>query len=587
MSRAHAGVLVALSLMAAGLTGCAYYNTFYYARTQFRVAYPRRIDAFLATGSPTGTQSAALDSARVRCNRVITNYRGSKWVDDAYLLSGQAFFGKGKYTEAVQRLTALRDSFPKSDLLPEATTFLGAARIKNGDVDRGRDDLTEVRTRWPKYEFVDLATYLLAESYRDDRAWAEAVPLYEEIVREHKESPVFDRAALQAGVCLNKMRRFEEARSYLTRVGRRHKTAPEVQFAALRTTGETYLDERRYADAERVFRDLLARVDERTQSGQIVPGNPAQLRSEARIRIAEAQNGQGDHDGALKTLQTVLDDAPRTPYAAEAQFNIGYTYEVHLNDPQKAREAYAEVRNQAAGSQYAVRADSRLKNLERLRDLRLAAKSDPAERAFAAAELTLLDLEKPDDAMLQYALVARRYPRSEYAQKAAYALAWCALRVARDTSRAIDAFTDVLRRYPGTVFAEDARYTLHRLGVTAPDSTAIAVDWARVLADSAAVADSLAPFELRADSLARADVQRDSLIAEEARARADSIRGAAALQDSIENARSTLDRTKRESDDRPVPAKRRPGSRPSPFGDAQTPPPPAITPPDSTRVRDD
>jgi TolA-binding protein len=565
-----------------GAAGCAYYNTFYYARSQFRVAYPRRVDAFLATGSPTAQQSAALDSARVRCKRVIVNYPRSKWVDDAYLLAGQTYFGKGKYPEAIQQLTALRDSFPKSELLPEATTFLGAARIKSGDVVQGREDLIAVRSRWPKYEYRDLATYLLAESHRLDFAWSDALPYYEEIAHTYSKSPVYDRAALQAGVCLSKLRRFEEARAYLSRIGER-KVAADVQFEALRIQGESYLDERRFADAERVFRRLDDQVAERVQSGQPVQGGAAQLRSAARVRVAQAQNGQGDYEGALRTLQAVVDENPRTGAAAEAQFHIGYTREIHLDDPERAREAYAKVRDHQPGSQFATRAESRSKNLERLRTMRLTGAADPAERAFVAAELTLLDLEKPQEAIAQYDVVRRRYPQSEYAQKASYAIAWSTLNVVQDTARAIELLTNLLRRHPGTVYADDARFLLRRLQVLSPDSTPLVVDWAALLQDSAAVADSLAPFETRADSLARAAADRDTLLAREARARADSIRSAAALQDSIENTRGDIKRAGRERDDRPV-VPRRPGGRPSPYRREDAVPPPPV---DSTRARDD
>src|SRR5207249_1932800 len=107
-------------------------------------------------------------------------------------------------------------------------------------------------------------------------------------------------------------------------------------------------------------------------------------------------------------------------------FDVGYTLEVYKSDFDGARDAYAKVRGFAPSSQFATRADSRSKNLERLRSLHLTA-ADPAEAAFTAAELLLLDLEKPTEALAQYQIVQRRYPHSEFAPKAGYAIAWTKL----------------------------------------------------------------------------------------------------------------------------------------------------------------
>jgi TolA-binding protein len=531
----RAGTLTALvCLVALSFGGCAYFNTFYYAKSQFKLAFPRPRDAYLVNtrlssadlSHLTGQQSAALDSCLIRCRRMMIRYRNSRWIDDAYLLAGESYYAKDRYDDAIRTLQALVDSFPHSDLLPEGETFLGASYLAVGSTESGRGILSSVLTKYPKFGRRDLTTFLLAESFRSDKHYEDALPLYMTIVNGSRKSTVWDEAALQAGIALSKLGRFDEARSILQRIGKR-KISADLRHEALVTIGETYLQQKKYPEAERAFRDIIDDVTDPFSGGQ-------SYISEARIRIAESQNGRGHHDDALHTLQTVIDDAPHTPYAAEAQFDIGYTLEVYKSDFDGARDAYAKVRDQLATSSFTTRAESRSKNLERLRSLHVGGTQDPAAAAFAAAELLLLDLEKPQEAVVQYRLVARRFPHSEYARKAAFGVAWIDLHVLKDTTAARAEYETLLRRYPGTVYADDARYALASLGVAAPDTTPMVVDEVAVLRDSAAVADSLAPFEAAADSLARASAARDTLRARVESARRDSIARITAHQDSLD-----------------------------------------------------
>ncbi len=547
-ARAARWMLACVAVLAVALSGCAYFNTFYYAKTMYRQAFPTDRDAYIVgfrvstdltnntqSASASSMQKAALDSTLLRCRKIWTAYASSGLVDDAYLLAGKAYYGKGQYERAVPALRTVIDSFPKSDLVPEATAFLGATYLQLKDVQRGRDLLEGLLVAHPKFRQRDLVSFVLGVSYRDDKRWDEAARAFLDVVDHFSKSDVWNDAAFQAGYVLGKEKRWAEARAAYLHVGKKRNTAELVSVADERrrnarlAVGDTYMQEKNYADAERIFRSIYGELLQPQTTDR-------DIASRARLRIAECRQGAGDYDGALQQLQYILDDVnalalqqgsggfSNNVWAAEAQYDIGYILEVYKRDIPGARLAYAQVKKFGTESQFAVRAASRTGNLQRLTSLRAKKdKSDPAEQALSAAELLLFDLEKPADAITQYEVVERRYPHSDFARKAAFARGWAQLSALNDTTAALASFTRVLQRYPGTVYAEDARSTLARLGVTAPDSTPSVLDDLVLARDSIAVVDSLRPFEAVADSMARADAIADSLAAAVQKAHDDSV----------------------------------------------------------------
>ena len=283
--------VVALGVLALTASGCAYFNTFYYAKTKFREAFPRDRDAFVVgfrvttdlvnntqSASATPVQKAALDSTLLRCRRVMTIYRTSGLVDDAHLLAGKAYYGKGQYDRAIPMLAAVHDSFPRSELIPEATAYLGASYIQNREVQRGRDVLEQLLADFPKYKQRDLVSFVLGVSYRDDKRYADAARAFLDVVDHYKDSEVWNDASFQAGFVLAKQKRWAEARSAYDKVGRR-KLAETQRRDAQMAIGDTYLQEKKFADAEHVFRALF----------NILPlpqTSDRDLASRARLRIA-------------------------------------------------------------------------------------------------------------------------------------------------------------------------------------------------------------------------------------------------------------------------------------------------------------
>jgi tetratricopeptide (TPR) repeat protein len=93
------------------------------------------------------------------------------------------------------------------------------------------------------------------------------------------------------------------------------------------------------------------------------------------------------------------------------------------------------------------------------------------------AELYLLRLKRPLDALEYYDSVIEHHPESPLAWKAAYAIAWIKENETDDPDGALEAYREVVRRYPGTKQAAEAERAVARLG-GAPVSPAPSADGA-------------------------------------------------------------------------------------------------------------
>ena len=80
-------------------------------------------------------------------------------------------------------------------------------------------------------------------------------------------------------------------------------------------------------------------------------GAPRALRMQARLT-----QQHGSKESALGLYERLLADYPACDYAAEAQFMIGFIYEEHLRDLERARAAYQKVIDNYPSSDLAVSA---------------------------------------------------------------------------------------------------------------------------------------------------------------------------------------------------------------------------------------
>ena len=556
----RARLSLAVLALALSACGCAYFNTFYSAKKSFEAAELARVQS---TEDPEGRanagQAALYDKAIEGATKVVLEYSKSKWVDDAILLIGRSLLAKGDYAGAQRKFAELESNFPTSELVPDAVYWSAVA------ADRDRRPLDAIAlydsllAHYPKSQNFESARLRRSNLYLQQKQAGKAIEDLRELATRSGDMG-YD-AGLKLADALFAQHDFAGARAEYLRVADRAPTELLRLEARLRA-----------GDCEEAAGDFAHAAD--TYLKLLRDSKTDDAKARARLRYGNALALGGDVDRGLAELKNVVDDFPRTPFAAEALFRIGYLHEVVRDDFDAAGKAYDSVNEQAPGSPFSIAAKTRRDNLARVAATLAAAKDTSAAGRAAEAELrqaenALFQLARPDRALEHYEKTVQVHPTGPLAPRATFARGWVLARRLGRPDEAKAAFEAVIAKYPDSPEAaaaqrllaspNDSTFTGAKLAGTAmqfpmvpgnplyippppvntprrtttpsktvPAKPGAVADSLAAHPDSLALPDSLATHAMSAadSAAARAAAAADSLQKAKLRAHADSVREA-------------------------------------------------------------
>lgn len=429
----RSGSIVAALLGPFLLAGCAYFNTFYFAKKHFAAA--ERIREQAEETTPSGTTEAALvpqdalrryDDAILQCKKVLNYHAGSRWADDALFLLGASYYGKAAYDSALTTLDSFIQAFPESEFVPRAQYVRGLSLHERG-----------------KYEDMEAA---FGEALRLDPDLPERAGVLFTVARTAERQGDRDEAIRQYRALVEAFPEGEEGEDGLLEIGRLYFEAGlyDSALVAYSDLAAATKNEDRYRTAQLQIGESLVRLGQSAEAierlrSQIPPEDPtARNRDDypARLRLglAQAYNREGRPLEAIATLREVVDVYKTSPYAHEAQYQIAYTYESYLDSLDAAEAAYEEAAKMNFRPAFRDLAKNRVIDLRKLRALAkqegASDDADEEERAHAAlqiAELFYYSKRDVASALAQYDKVRTDYAGTKVAPRAAYAASWIAL----------------------------------------------------------------------------------------------------------------------------------------------------------------
>ncbi|HKA24010.1 MAG TPA: tetratricopeptide repeat protein [Candidatus Eisenbacteria bacterium] len=428
------------------LPGCAYFNTYYSAKKNFDAA--ERL--YLNPDDRANAQQAALyDKAIQSAAKLVANYPKSKWVDDAVYLTGRSLFAKGEDEKARQTFTELADKFPQSPYVDEALYYQAETFRREHKWDTAVVFYDSLRRTFPKSKMLDETTMREAQvelaSFRPRNAVAMLLSLdtrklsdrslyewHHALADAYFAVPAYDSAYVEYEWIAEKARTPDAYHDSQMRLGDCLEGARHFDIAA-----------EHYHDYER---------DARTP----------EYRDQASIRRASAMASAGHVNEGLLLLRDIVNDKTRTNVAPQALYQIGFIQETTGEDSKAARATYAKVTEQYKTSPYSGQAQARLTNLDKMDALRAAAASDTTGReaaaaaAFAVAERYLVDSDRPERAVQEYAKVEQDYANTQVAPKASFAAGWVFYRKLQHKEAADSVWKHVLAAYPQTLYGQAA-----------------------------------------------------------------------------------------------------------------------------------
>jgi TolA-binding protein len=426
--------------------GCAYFNTYYSAKRNFDQA-ERLYDN--PEDRANAQQSALYDKAIASAAKLVVSYPKSKWVDDAVLLTGRALYAKGDDEKARQTFTELADKFPDSPFLDQGLYYTAETYRRGHKWDAAEVYYDSLRRTFPKSKLLDLTTMRDAQvelaQLRPRNAVVlllsfdhEKLPernLYEwhhALADAYFAVPVYDSAYGEYGWIAAKSRTPDAYHQAMLRMGDCLEGAREFDMAA-----------QHYHDYEN---------DARTPD----------YRDQASIRRASAMASGGHVNEGLSLLQNIVNDKSRINIAPQALYQIGFIQETVGEDAKSARATYTHVSEQYKSSPYALQSQQRIANLDKMDALRAAASSDTtgkeqaAAAAFAVAERYLVDSDRPERAVQEYAKVEHDFAKTQVAPKASFAAGWVYYRKLQHKEAADSVWKHVMTEYPETQYGQAA-----------------------------------------------------------------------------------------------------------------------------------
>lgn len=393
--------------------------------------------------------SQLYNKAIEKAAKVVVFYPQSKWVDDALLLMGQAFYRKGEYQRAIRKFQELLANYPQSKLWDEARNWLGESYESAGEYDAAeiifREMAADKNSPWAEGARYRLAEVLFAQG---DYLGAQAE--CQRLIQTFPKGRYAAKAQHLLGECLYKLGDYAQAQAKFHLV-LEHNPDRDLRYRATCRLGECLMAQGKYHQAIGVFQDLL--------------GDEHYYRKFPllKLKLATCKREAGDYEGAVAEYEAVAGQYPQTEFAAQALFNLGLIYQRIYFDLDKAKQSFQEVVRRGGRSELVEEARVNAEAINRLvlyqSRLKWQGKGQARTR-FLLAELYLFRFSQVDSALVQYSIILKRFPESHYAPKAAYALAWTLAQIKGDSAGARTAYQRLIKDYPESEYAALARTIL-------------------------------------------------------------------------------------------------------------------------------
>lgn len=429
---------------------CAYYNTFYNAKTDYNSAMESKKNSPNQKAPPN-----LLNKVIEKCGKVIKYYPKSRWVDDAIMLMGKAYLEKGEYDKALRKFEELCIYYPKSPFVEEARYLIGVTYLQREDYNLAIGSFNEV-LRMKKGKFEDASSFRIIETYYKKNDFNNLLLVGKDFDSSYSKSPYLPRALLLIGNTYMEQGNLEDAT----------KTLRKARSTARKIEDKNDIDEK-YAVA------LIKKgnIDEGlTILKNLSERSTFQERTAVlTFEIVNAYLQDNNVENALKELENYVSLYPTGSYSAEAFYRKGLIYEEKMGDAESAISTYDKaLKLNPKEDIYALAAkrSSVLKEIKKYKEelTNPDSSTDLPKTHFLLAEVYLFDKENIDTALIEYRHILYNFPEDTLVPKAAVAIAWVYENERQDSIEAINMYKFIMKQFPGTEYFLVAAEAIERLG---------------------------------------------------------------------------------------------------------------------------
>jgi len=369
MTRIKSIIVIHLILAGMFLSSCAYFNTFYNAKTAFDTAEKLRNEKS-AELLPRDAKTNYLKVIK-KSEIVLDKYAGSKYEEEAYFLMGKSRYHLGEVLTAEKSFLELLEKFPDSKNKNELELWLHLCKWKQGKVQTAIYKLNELLERDMPDALATEIYLALAEINLELEKNTEALDLFGKaagLARESHDKDQINNRISELAFGFKDYVRAEKAYRQVIKysfIKSRKETAQLQILKILRLTNEL---DKAMAD----IKDLLQ--DE----------NFTRLYSDFEMELAKIYFEKNEDDKAISRLKKITLDYPQTSSSAEAYYLLGEDAILRLWDIEQANEYFGKIAKEYSQSIFRLSGGTRVREINTY-------KNDLAQYDEMVAELTESD----------------------------------------------------------------------------------------------------------------------------------------------------------------------------------------------------
>lgn len=319
-----------LLLMSLAIAGCAYYNTLFNARNSYEAGLKALRESPDQNSLPAPAKKS-FETTIEKCWKLIDIYSDkSKYADDALLYIAKSEFYIQKYAQAQQHLEQFLSKYPKSDLIPEATLWLGKVLLKEKEIERANEFFLQVITTTKNGKLRSQANFELGLYAFENNNYTEAISRLQQALKEDITDEKKAMLLFYLGDAYYIQKDYKNAIAQFKKV-EKFEPSIDIEYKTLLHRALSHGAQNAFPAAEEILRKMLTAP----RFKDYVPSIKTTMAG-----IYEKENRMAD---AIDMYREVVKERKPKPGTAEAAFNLGRIYEHVYNDIDSAVAYYGKV----------------------------------------------------------------------------------------------------------------------------------------------------------------------------------------------------------------------------------------------------
>lgn len=463
------------------LFSCAYYNTFHNAKKFYKEGY-----VLQQKGLPQAKTN--FDKAIEKSALVISRYPRSRYVSHALFIIGMSYYHMGEYPKAITKFENLINVFPNSKFIHQANLYWTLALLENKDYNAALERLTTLKsdkgTKFLKREEQAQVSYKLAELYYQKGEYLLASEELESLRIRYPKSKYQKNALLLLANLYREQKKFDQAistyNSYIKLFNEGNKTERALGIIGL---AECLIETNQQQEGQKLLNEILnyeldsknylalgkffIKVNQLPQARQYLRKIKGADQAEAYFLVASSFESEGKFDSAKIYYDSILTKRLSTEYTKHAEIRLAVLNPLFANMNLR-NDSLTQARSDTVKTKSYM--DSVIQSVDTIQNQDSAVIVDSAQIYYQRAEIYHLNLNQFHQAIAEYEKVYQKSPNSPYAPKALLAIAWIyknRLNAESDTSQYFVPYQQILNqlitKYPNTDYAKKATTMLKAL----------------------------------------------------------------------------------------------------------------------------